>query len=190
MAMEDPRINDLLNRLAAGDELAMKTIFHTFYSDVFQKIYRVLRQKEVSEDLTQEVFVKIWKKREDLNISQTLKGYLSTMAYHEAIGHLRKSSREPVIVEHTDLELTGDHHLELETRETQLRIERAIALLPPKCKGVFLLSRYESKSYREIGEHLDISVKTVENQMSKALKILRTALRDIVHMLLFLHWIL
>ena len=175
---------NLLNRLADNDQLAMKEVFNTYYPLVYRNIFRVIRQKELSEDLTQDVFLRIWRKRGELAISQSLSGYLSTMAYHEALGHLRKKSTQ--LNSHTELvgdELHVDGNLEVEGRDLQERVDQAIEKLPPRCRGVFVLSRYEGKSYKEISELMQISIKTVENQMSKALSVLRASLKDVITVL-------
>ncbi len=172
----------LIKKLSAGDQLAMKEIFHQFFTLVYQKIYRIIRQKELSEDLSQEVFLKLWRKRTELVIHQSLEGYLAMMAYHEAVGHLRNKVRELQTVhsgERTE-NLSSDSHLEIESKDLQDRIDQVINNLPPRCRSVFLLSRHEGKSYKEIGELMDISVKTVENQMGKALSTLRSSLKDLL----------
>jgi len=175
----------LISKLAAGDQLAMKEIFSHFFPIVYKRIFLVVRQKELSEDLAQEVFLKVWRKREQIKIKQTLEGYLATMAYHEALGYLRKKTPELHTVESESLEhtLQSDGHLEIEGLELQDRLNQAINGLPPRCRGVFMLSRYEGKSYKEIGEVMNISVKTVENQMSKALSTLRLNLQDLLSLL-------
>lgn len=180
----------LISRLAAGDQLAMKEIFDRYFSLVFKKIFIITRQKELSEDLAQEVFLKLWRKREQLNIHESLEGYLAMMAYHEALGYLRKKTPELQVVESESMDsrFRSDGHLEIEGMELQERVDRAINELPPRCRGVFVLSRYEGKSYKEIGELMNISIKTVENQMGKALTTLRERLQDLLVTILI--WII
>ncbi|NND33208.1 MAG: RNA polymerase sigma-70 factor [Saprospiraceae bacterium] len=185
--MDHPESLHLLSRLAADDQQAMKEVFEAYYPLVYHNIFRVIRQKELSEDLTQDVFVRFWRKRSDLTINQSLGGYLTTMAYHEAVGHLRKKSSQmssPREVIGDELQIDG--HLEVESRDLQDHVDQAIQQLPPRCRGVFLLSRYEGKSYKEIGEMMQISIKTVENQMSKALNVLRASLKDVITTLMLL----
>lgn len=180
MSIPDNQI--LIKQLANGDQKAMRDIFQRFFPLVYQKIYRVIRQKELSEDLAQEVFLKLWRKRQDVMISQSLEGYLATMAYHEALGHLRRKVPERQLVQ-TELiaeEVASDGHLEIEGQDLQERIDGVINTLPPRCRSVFVLSRFEGKSYKEISELMDISVKTVENQMIKALSTLRSSLKDLL----------
>ncbi|MBK8505607.1 MAG: RNA polymerase sigma-70 factor [Saprospiraceae bacterium] len=155
---------------------------------VYQKIFQIVRQKELSEDLAQEVFLKIWRKKSDLQINQSLEGYLATMAYHEALAHLRKKTPELYQIESELQEnvLSTNAHLEIEAQDLQDRIERAINELPPRCRSVFVLSRYEGKSYKEIAELMEISIKTVENQMIKALSSLRITFKDLLAIMILL----
>ena len=181
---------DLMNRLAQGDQGAMQTIFQSHFTHIYQTTFKFIKQKEVSEDLSQEVFMKLWRKRSTITIKQTLKGYLTTMAYHEAMGYLRKQTPKT-----TDLESIG--HLSEEdgwenVKKTELegKIHQAINGLAPRCKSVFILSRYEGKTYREIAAIMEISVKTVENQMGKALQILRKELQEYIQFALPIMWVI
>ena len=164
--------------------MAMKEIFILYYEDVYRSIFRFVKQREVSEDLAQEVFLKLWRKREDIQIKQTLKGYIITMAYHEAMGHLRKSSPVQTTEDLSHHAGGYDGHQDVVKLELEEKIVQAVDGLPPRCKSIFVLSRYEGKSYREIGKIMDISVKTVENQMSKALKTLRVDLHEYLNILI------
>lgn len=168
--------------MAADDPSAMQEVFHQNYSQVYQNIFRVVRQSELSKDLAQEVFIKMWNKRSSLQIRHTLRGYLSTMAYHEAIGYMRKKKNQ-LEVEIEEIPVQGDPYdgqYLAEESELKERIGRVLDSLPERCRAVFVLSRYEGKSYREISEILEISEKTVENQISKALSIFRNNLRDLL----------
>ena len=105
------------------------------------------------------------------------------MAYHEAMGYLRKSS--PVFSAADLSQHAGgyDGHEDVAKLELEEKIVHAVDGLPPRCKSIFVLSRYEGKSYKEIGQIMDISVKTVENQMSKALKTLRVDLHEYLNII-------
>jgi RNA polymerase sigma-70 factor (ECF subfamily) len=180
----------LVIKLAAGDQYAMREIFQRYFTMVFQKIFQIVRQKELSEDLAQEVFLKIWRKKSDLQINQSLEGYLATMAYHEAMAHFRKKTPElyHIETESQDNLLSTNGHLEIEAQDLQERVEHAIDRLPPRCRNVFVLSRYEGKSYKEIAEIMEISIKTVENQMIKALSSLRITFKDLLAIIIL--WII
>lgn len=128
-----------------------------------------------AEDIAQEVFVQVWKKRESLNVNISLKGYLRRAAVNRTLNHLRSKKvefeQEEAILHVPDREPTTQK--ELEAKDLKKLIDKSINSLPERCRIIFGLSRFEELSYREISESLGISVKTVENQMSKALKIIR-----------------
>lgn len=189
--MNDPKYSHLLDQLAQDDELAMKSIFQEFYQGVYLTINRFVKQREISQDLAQEVFVKLWRKRHDLLIRDSLKGYLSMMSYHETMAYLRKPRPiqvEPVLVEHVLPSTDGNH--EVAKLELQEQIDRVVKKLPPRCKTAFILSRFEGKSYKEIAAIMEISTKTVEHQMSKALKTLRVELSEYLPICLLIGWLI
>ncbi len=184
--MPDEKIDDILARLRRDDKSALQELFEEFYQPVCQVINRFIRDKAKVEDLAQEVFIRFWEKRQQIEINSSLPAYIRRMAINEALGYLRRNKYED------DREITPEMAPGMEDsaeeqflhQELELRVRAAINDLPPKCRMVFQLSRYEDLTYKEIAEQMDISVKTVENQMSKALRILRERLRSYLHLLL------
>lgn len=178
---------EILLRLQSDDKAFMKDLFHDHYSMVCKTIYRFVNEQPLSEDLAQEVFIRLWNKRHQLNINQSFPAYLRRMAINEALGYIRKNKKV-----HID-ELNPGLHDGMDTGaeekflygELKDRISNAIDTLPPRCRSVFQLSRFEELTYKEIADKLDISVKTVENQMGKALKILREKLKGYLVVLHF-----
>ena len=179
---------ELMKRLANGDQDAMQTIFLAYFSHIYQTTFRFVKHKEISEDLAQEVFLKLWKKRNKITIQKTIKGYLTIMAYHEAMGHLRKQAPQTAEIDKVMHLSKEDGWEAVNKNELEDKIKEAINRLAPRCKGIFILSRFEGKTYREIGEIMEISVKTVENQMGKALQILRKELSEYIQLLIPLLW--
>lgn len=171
--------NDLLQRLKKDDKSALKVIFQEHYSVVYRAIYRIVSDLGIAEDLSQDVFMRLWEKRHKIDIQGVLGAYIRRMAVNEALGYLRKNKKyriEEVADYHSPLTISGeDTYLD---NELQTEVNKAIETLPPRCKAVFMLSRFEELSYKEISQKLDISPKTVENQISKALKTLRKALKS------------
>ena len=176
--MSDQQAQDFIRRIQADDQLALKQLFRECYKDVYAAILRLVKDHALSNDLAQNVFIRFWEKRQQLNITSSLSAYLRRMAINEAIAHLRKVKRlEPV----EELPEKVDQHTSEETLiglELKDHINISIDRLPPKCKLIFKLSRFEELSYREIAEKLDISIKTVENQMGKALRLMREYLKE------------
>ena len=170
--------NDLLQRLKNNDKSALKVIFQEHYPIVYRAIYRIVSDLGIAEDLAQDVFMRLWEKRHKIDIQGAIGAYIRRMAVNEALGYLRKNKKykiEEVADYHSPLTISGeDTYLD---KELQAEVNKAIETLPPRCKAVFMLSRFEELSYKEISQKLEISPKTVENQISKALKTLRKALK-------------
>ncbi len=170
----------LLAQFFEGNRAAFKAIFTAHYPKVCAVTYRYLGDQGLAEDLAQEVFIRLWQKREQLQITSNLAAYLRRMAVNEALAHLRKKTRflaDELPIHLPNLVATAADE-SLDSQELQQRIQRVVASLPDRCRLIFELSRYEELSNREIAEQLDISIKTVENQMTKALRTLREALSD------------
>ena len=174
---------DILPRLRAGDKSALKVLFDLHYLTVCKTMHRFIRDHSLVEDLAQEVFLRFWEKREKINITSSVEAYLRRMAVNEALGYLRRNKNR--FEEEITPNISGgmDDSVEQQFLHSELEnnIREAINELPPKCRAVFQASRFEDMTYREIADQMDISVKTVENQMSKALKYLRERLRGYLH---------
>jgi RNA polymerase sigma-70 factor (ECF subfamily) len=127
-----------------------------------------------AEDLVQEVFIKIWNQKEELN-PDTEKAYLYQAVYRSGLNLLKKEKRHSHVSETEAYELAAGHLAEdgILLRETEEKLEKGLQSLPEACREIFMLSRFEEMSYKEIAQVLEISIKTVEAQMGKALKILR-----------------
>lgn len=185
--MENTRHQNWLGQLRSGDRSAMRSIFDQQYEPVCKAIFRFVQDPGLTEDLAQEVFVRFWEKRENIQVDSNLPAYLRRMAVNEALAYLRKKTR--YLADELPVQLPGQQVAaadeQLATEELSQRIAAAINTLPPRCRAVFQLSRFEEKTYQEIADTLDISIKTVENQMGKALRILREKLGDYLTALLF-----
>lgn len=187
----DPKRIAPIEWINTGDRAAFRAFFHAQYPGVCRVIFRYVADPGLTEDLAQEVFVRLWNKRESLDITTNPTAYLRRMAVNEALAHLRKKTRfrPDELPLHLPGHLAAGADEQLGADELQGRIQAAVAKLPARCRLVFELSRYEELSNREIAEQLDLSVKTVENQMTKALKTLRVELSDYLSAgLLFLYF--
>ena len=170
---------ELITALQKGNEQAIDILFRRHYSFVCQAVYRILKDGNTAEDIAQEVFFGLWKKRETLNITLSVKAYLKRTAVNKSLNFIRdqkikfddKEEQLPIL---TSNQSTTQQ--ELEAEDLQKKIDEAIDSLPEKCRLVFTLSRFEEMTYQEIADHLGISIKTVENQISKALRVLRVQL--------------
>lgn len=172
--------NDRLLQLLREDEQQfMKALFQTYFALVCKSIYRLVPDMATAEDLAQEVFIKVWNRRDQLN-EVYFKAYLHRAAVNMALDHIDKHKRRggpPLEIGPAAEEQQATAPV-VHLAETQTRIRKAVDALPEKCREVFMLSRYEEMSYKEIASTMQISVKTVENQMITALKKLRHSLRE------------
>ncbi len=170
---------DLWNRIQAGDKSALKALFELHYNGICQTIHRYVADHALVEDLAQEVFVRFWEKRQQITIAVSVQAYLRRMAVNEALGWLRRNKRWEEEEFHPEMSAALDYSAEEQYMhgEMERSIANAIDALPPKCRTVFQLSRFEELTYQEIADHMGISIKTVENQMGKALRLLRERLK-------------
>jgi RNA polymerase sigma-70 factor (ECF subfamily) len=157
-----------------------ENLFKTYFSALTGFSQTFVYDEDAAKEIVQNVYISLWDKREDLDLKQSLKSYLYTSVRNRSLNYLRdhKKFRSQLLDDDlSQIEATEESD-PLVNEELQEKINQAINLLPAKCKQVFELSRNEGLKYKQIAEQLDISVKTVENQISKALKILREELKD------------
>lgn len=167
----------LLSLLATGNEEALAIIFQTYWQPLFLSAYNVLKDKEACEDIVQEIIIQLWQKRESLHITTSLSAYLFTATRYQVFHFIRKSAGRQELFENLEERFSIDTpDILLYAKDLQERINIAVERLPEKCRVIYKLSRERQLSYKAIAEHLQISPKTVENQMSIALKKLREAL--------------
>lgn len=176
-----PEDHILLTLLRQDPDKAMSYIFEKYYGEVCRHIYRIIPFQETCEDIAQSIFMELWNKRRDLQVRISIGAYLHKMALSRALNYLRDNKKHQHAPEEELTGVTVDSSnplQQLTEGELEKVIHVAIDSLPERCRVVFVLSRFEGLSYQEIGHELDISPKTVENQISKALHILRTAVQD------------
>jgi RNA polymerase sigma-70 factor, ECF subfamily len=170
---------DLTTRIRSDDKAALKELFEAHYRDVCAAIHRFVGERGMTEDLAQQVFIRFWEKRHQIEINTSSGAYLHRMAVNEALAWLRsKKNRQPdEITPTTPFQPSADGEEVFLQNELNDQIHAAIDTLPPRCRAVFQLSRFEDLSYQEIADRMEISVKTVEHQMGKALRVLREQLK-------------
>ncbi|MCP4123015.1 MAG: RNA polymerase sigma-70 factor [Bacteroidetes bacterium] len=157
-------------------ETDLKAFYSANYKDCVRQALRIVNELHEAEDIVQECMVKLWDKRNDIGEKENLVYYFKKMVRNRSIDHLRR--RMP-LDDSTDLPEIGEAHSDhLELAELSNKIDDLIDSLPEKCRQIFVLSRYEGMTYKEISGQLSIAPKTVENQISRALKVLRAGLGD------------
>jgi RNA polymerase sigma-70 factor (ECF subfamily) len=172
-------------------QLSDKEHFKRFYEEHFVSVMRycnsIVKDQTEASDIVQQAFIVLWQKRNEIYIHSSEKSYLYKMVYNSSLQFLEKrrtrSSSEQQVASSQMKVVVMNSAAE---QELETMIYEAIRQLPTQCRRIFEMSRNENLKYREIAVQLDLSEKTVENQMGKALKILRIALKDYLPSLLFL----
>jgi len=160
----------------------LKIFFDINYRNSVISANRILNDQAEAEDVVQNCLIKLWENRSQLK-ETTVGGYFATMVRNRCIDSLRK--KKPVMVDMDDVQLPAEDHSQMEHDELKAKIDKAIDNLPGRCREVFVLSRFEKMSHKEISESLSISTKTVENQITKALKVISSALISILFLFFF-----
>jgi RNA polymerase sigma-70 factor, ECF subfamily len=150
---------------------------------------RYVRDPDTSREIVQESFLNLWQKREGIDLSRDVKSYLTTSIRNKCLNWLRDNKK----FNHALLDLEEvAHHTgyeqpdKLVEEEIRRKIESAIGELPERCREVFIQSRFHNKKYQEIADNMNISIKTVETQMSKALQHMRIRLIEYLPVIVFL----
>lgn len=177
---------ELLARLKKGDILAYDQIYHMYIHKLFSFVFKILKDEADSEDIVQEVFVKLWELREQLDDHKSINSFIFTIAYNNSISIIRKRISSLKYCEHlrndSVIQFSEDSFNEIEIDELNHHIEKLIANLPEKQKRVYLFHREHGLTYPEIAEEMGISRNTVENHMVKALKYLRHNLKHFLQL--------
>lgn len=170
-----------------GSENAFEMIFRTYYQPLCRYAYSFLNDKEEAEEVVQSTFIQIWEKKAGMDIQSSLKSYLYRMVRNACLNVIKheKVKQQHAVYTVAFGESTHESvHEAVAGKELELKIFEAMKHLPDQCRTVFQLSRFEELKYAEIAEQLQISVKTVENQMGKALRIMREHLKEYLPLLL------
>jgi len=168
----------LLERLRSGDQAAFDSMFRAHYGQLVGFAQGMLRDRAAAEDVAQEVMLEVWRRRAELSISESIRAYLLRATRNRSLNQLRHANvarrAEPQLAGEESVNATGAS--QLVAGELRTALAAAVAELPPACRQVFEMSRGQGLRYAEIATRLDISIKTVESQMGKALRHLRTRL--------------
>jgi RNA polymerase sigma-70 factor, ECF subfamily len=173
-----PEDAELLRRLRAGDESAFDVVFRTHYSSLVGLAESLLKSREQAEDISQDVMLELWRRREALVLTDSLRSYLLRAVRNRAFNELRRvkiaKQKEPMVRGEEATPAVGI--AQREDDEVESAIAGALEALPAPVRETFLMSRQEGLKYQEIASRLGVSVKTVEARMGKALKELRDRL--------------
>ena len=171
----------LVQELIAGNEKAFHSLFETHQNDVFTYSRSFLKSDVYADEIVQEVFMKVWLKRETLNSSLSFKAYLMTITKNMTLNFLKKATYDEKLREEVYYgrpEFSNPIYDEIREKELEVIKQEALELLPPKRRLIFELARNEGMSYEDISQALGISRNTVKSQMRKALETLRNFLSN------------
>lgn len=174
-------------RIKAGDKLAFEEVFRRCYAEMCGYAGHYIEDVDEAEEIVQDVFFNYWNKREILDITGSVEGYLFRSVRNACLNYLKHIQVRTKFVQQVSVNKeVGNHSNSIEVLELQERIEESVDQLPPERRKIFRLSREEGLKYKEIADQLGLSVKTVEAQMGKALKFLRENLAEYLPVLLLI----
>lgn len=162
---------------------AFRQLFITHYEKLHRYAYTLLKNEATASDAVQSVFTRLWEKQGAIILDEGIKNYLYRSIHNHCLNIIRQGNNKEKYTlyqahNNQKTSISGEPEEQMVARELQTRIRQAMESLPTQCKVVFLKSREEGKKYTEIATELNISIKTVEAQMGKALKILREKLQE------------
>jgi len=191
--IEEKQIDDeifIKKALQLNPKDGCELLFRRYYKPLCSHAIRYVYSKEIAEDLVSDVFCKFWKNESYKNITSSFRSYLFRSVRNTAFTYLRSEFNTVERSEKYDM-LEVTENLKADSiciyEETLARVKLLVDSMPPQCKKIFLLSRFESKGNKEIAEELNLSLKTIEAHMGKALGIMRKGLKDYIT-LIFIYW--
>lgn len=171
----------LFARMSTGDQQAFAQIFYHYSQRIYGFILNKTKSEDLAEEIVQEVFIKLWNKREELIGIDNYGGYILTMATNKTYDFLRKMASEQRLKEQVWSSIQSYSNVTEETldlNQSRALLNEAIEQLPPQRKRVFLLSRQEGLSHNEIAERMNLSPKTVNNHLVEALRFIKTYIQQ------------
>lgn len=171
------------------EESSFEALFKANFKRLFAYAITILREDSHAEEIVQNVFYKMWEKRGKIDIQTSVTAYLYRSVYNDCLNYLKHKKVKATYTMHTAWSQKNESDnatTKVQLSELQQKLDAALSDLPEQCRTIFQMSRFEELKYREIALKLGISVKTVENQMGKALGILRIRLADYLPILVLL----
>jgi RNA polymerase sigma-70 factor (family 1) len=189
--VETTRSESVIDDIRIGNEAVFETVFRQYYAPLCRYARPLLGDDDEAEEVVQTVFLTIWERRESLLITTSLKAYLYRAVHNRCLNRLNQQSVQAGHRQQAATEIYAEAvnpTEELLADELNFRLQKAIGRLPEQCRRAFELSRFEELSYKDIASRLGIATKTVENQIGKALRMLRIELSDYLPLFLLLAW--
>jgi RNA polymerase sigma-70 factor (ECF subfamily) len=182
--------HEWLAQVKEGQTAALTCIYRKYWRRLYVSAHAILKDEQTCEDIIQEIFLKLWQNRERIEIKATLVSYLYSSVRYEVYRHIKTGKVREDIFDHIFERMqAGPDYPDLEYKELYTQIHTIVESLPERCKAVYKLSREEHLSHKQIAAQLNISTKTVENQLTKALSLLRLSLGQVLTLELLV-WLL
>ena len=185
---------DLISGIKKSDAHSFELLFRRLYPQLCAFANKFINDMDESEEIVQEVFFKIWKNRDQLDEKKTIDGYLFTSVKNgcfNLLEHQKVHSKYANLLYHLYKSTSGEEfsaHESFIADELEQDLDKALQQLSPQCRTIFELSRFEGLKYREIAERLNISIKTVETQMFRALQKIRHQLKEYLAIIILFHF--
>jgi len=180
----------VITLIKEGSEKAFEWVFKAHFKSLHSYAYTFLKDDELAEEVVQNVFFRVWEKREALKTDGSLKAYLYRAVHNESLNYLKhqqvKANFQVYYAGQLEHQQEDNSSKKLMIGELEKHIQQAMSELPQQCRSIFQLSRFEQMKYQQIADHMGLSVKTIENQMGKALKLMRTKLAEFLTLLFFI----
>lgn len=172
----------LLTQISLGDQRSFRQLYHQFYKKLLQFAFVLTRNKEVAEELVEDVFIKFWKNKKNAENIRNVKVYLYSATKNTCLNYLSSKAHENITqpFDAINIELANPLSPDqiLIYRETYSKIKSAIETLPPRCKMIFKLIREDGLKYKEVAEILNLSASTIEAQMTIAIRRIAFIIKD------------
>lgn len=168
---------ELLSRLRKGEVASFKEVYNLYRQKVYLYALKIAKSEDLAEDISQEVFIRIWEKREQINTEMNFEAYIKKITLNHVLNHLKKVSREKQLQQQVFqyIDQIRNHTEEGIYEKELIRVYyEAVEQLPPQKKIIYKLSRNEELTHDEIAQQLDISKNTVKNHMVEATKFIRS----------------
>lgn len=173
--------------LAKGSEAAFEQVFKTHFKALHSYACTILMDEMAAEEIVQNIFLKIWERKEQLSIQSSIKAYLYRAVHNDCMNVLKHEKVKRAYQTATSYAMKNetDHaSKKILLSDLEVKLNRAMNELPEQCRAIFQMSRFEELKYQEIADRMGLSIKTIENQMGKALKLMRLKLVDFLPFLL------
>ncbi len=173
--------NKLMISLSQGDEHSFFALYEHYSHALFSNVFRMVKDRQVSEEIVQDVFLKVWQKRSTIDPNRNFKSWIFTIAKNDVISWYRKLAKEITLQEnlyqHFEHLYVMEKEGDIQEKQAEL-LERALNTLSERRKEIFILCKIEQKSYEEVAQKLNISVSTVSNSMVKSNQHIRQFVQD------------